>query len=274
MAKDDIFDVEMEEETEVEVTKQGDNKQEKQQDSEKSSEDTSKEGKNEVQEASNVEIMDSDDVNPIDNIGFDSNSHGMKTGKIGDKESKFPIEKMRFSEGSKERISVMSSNVIIVKRHYHEDTGSFFCFDGKCCDELGLPDVRYLFPIVVYDTNKKGIPVTKEVEVKVLQLPRSLYDSVVDKHEATGDISKKDMIVSCNDETYQQLTFTVAGEAKWRGNSEVKKEVYNYWKKNHKYLKMSVGREITEKKFLEQMDLDGVNSQVEGEDPDLNDVFS
>lgn len=199
---------------------------------------------------------------------------GIQIADTGTKVSKYPIEKMRFTEAKKEMLSVLTSQVIIIKRHYDENTGSFFCFDGKCCEYLGLPDVRYIYPVVVYDTNKKGKPVSKDIEIKALILAKDAYDDLSSKNEFNeGGITAVDLVANCSDETYQSVTYSVAGQARWKKSNELKQYIADFWEKNAKYLTMAAGRSIKPKDFMEKMgEVDG-NDQIDDEDVDFGNVF-
>lgn len=209
-----------------------------------------------------------DDSNPLASIKLDTKIQGSQLGAIGDKVSRYPIEKMRFTKAKKELISIMLDKPFQLRVHYHENTGSFRCFEGACCKKLKLPRVRYVFPIVVYDTNKKGKPVSKEVTVKALQLGQGLYDDIITIREMHGDISNIDLLVTCKDEQYQRLSFTPAGKARWRRSGEITKYVLDFWKDNNEYLFDGIAREMDEEQFKEEMDLSDVNTQIDSDDFD------
>ena len=228
-----------------------------------------KETENALEEVEETGVVEND--NPIDNIKTELSSTGVVTGEIGTKVSRYPIEKIRFTKAKKELISIMTSNVTIPKLHYHENTGSFLCFDGVCCDKLGFPKVRYLFPVVVYDTNKAGKPVSKDVEIKVLQLGKDLYEDITTIKDMHGDVTNIDLLVTCKDEQYQRVSFTPAGKARWRRSSEIKDYVYKFWKKNHKHMVRAVGRELTPEEFMEEMEINDISDQVT--DDTFEDVF-
>lgn len=288
---DDIFDVEVEEEVEAMKEIEDVDKAEEDELKERAENNKKEEGKENEEEVGglvennnekDVEVVDNN--NPIDKIGFGdlNNKPGVVVGKTGTKVSKFPIPKMRFSQNKKELISILTSDVVVVKRHYHEDVGSIFCFGGACCKELGLPDVRYLYPIVVYDTDKKGKPVKSsgnehglpnDVEIKVIQLGSGLYEDLNDIDEMHGDMTQLDILVNCKDEQYQRLNFTPAGEARWRKNKAIRKYVYNFWKDNHEYMTDSIARRISEEEFVEKMGLNTIDNQVD-DDVDFDDVFN
>lgn len=226
-----------------------------------------------VNEDSKTEVMDNS--NPINDIQMNVNSPGVKKGKMGDTVSRYPIEKIRFTTSKNELVSIITNNVIIAKTHYHEDTGKFFCFDGECCEILDLPRVRYVFPVVKYDTNKKGKPVSTDVEIMALDVSQEYYDDLMTIEEMNGgDITNLDLLINCKDETYQRISFTTAGKARWRKSNEVKSKVVKIWKEKNKYLLKAIARKITPKKFKEAMDMDDVNEPGVGNDMEFNDVFN
>jgi len=186
---------------------------------------------------------------------------GVSTGQFGDSFSRYPIPRAKFNEGVKERIAVLTTSVVFVKLHYHEETGYFFCFEARCCDILGLPTTRAVIPIIRYDSDKRGKPVSKEFTVEVLRVGQSVYDNLMTIHDLRqdegGSITEADILVTCNDEQYQDITFNVAGKALWRRDKGMAKEVINYWKDNKKHLTEGLGRRLNEEDMLIALGYDG-----------------
>ena len=213
-----------------------------------------------------VAVKEKADLSVFDSIDLDvSSMPGVSVGEIGTVVSRFPIERVKFSTSKRELISILSRRVVIVKTHYVEDVGSFFCFSGKCCDLDGLPRVKYLLPIVMYDTNKAGKPVSSEVVVKVLSIGKDQYEDIMTINELDGDITEKDLLVTCKDEQYQKISIQSAGDARWKKGKSIVSYVTNFWKENHKYLTMAVGRSLTEGQLKEALGYDTGS-------PDANDV--
>lgn len=202
-----------------------------------------------------------------------ANIPGIMASNIGTKISKYPVEKMKFVTSSKELISPVTENIIIAKTHYNDEIGQILCFDGACCDKLGLPTVRYVIPIVVYDTNKGGKPISQEIEHKALIIGQGTYEDLMTIHEL-NDMTAVDILVTCKDEKYQNISFNTAGESRWRKSKTLRKEVKEFWKKNKKHLITVIGKQMNEKRFLEEMGIDSSQPQAQGvSEVDFNDVF-
>lgn len=212
--------------------------------------------------------------NPFD-FGLDEdliNLPGVIPAEMGTKVSRYPIERIKFTSAKRELISLLTRNVLILKVHYHEDTGSFICFGGKCCEVLSeLPRIKYAFPAVVYETDVKGKPVENgRVTVKVFAMGESDYNDIMDKDELNGDITKYDILISCEDEQYQKIKMNLAGPARWRKNKEIVKEVVDFWNKNKKHMVTAVGKILSEKDFMEAM---GYDALVPNDNFDPEDAF-
>lgn len=178
---------------------------------------------------------------------------GVVVGDIGMEISRFPVERAKFTTSSKALISIVSSNVVACKTHYNEDVGNYICFGGACCEHDGLAKVRYLFPIVQYDTDKKGVPVSKEVTFRVLTLGKDAYDDVRTIMDLNGDLSKLDLLVTCKDEQFQKISIQMAGAARWRKSKDLAREVVSFWKKNLKEMVKPVARVITEEEYTKKI---------------------
>lgn len=170
---------------------------------------------------------------------------GVVVGDIGLEVSRLPVEKVKFTKDSRSMISILSNRVVAIKAHYTEELGSFLCFGGSCCN-LGLPRVKYLFPCLVYETNKKGVPISNKVEYRCLSLGKDAYNDILTMQELNGDITGIDIIVTCNDEQYQKVSFQPAGSARWRKSKRIVQETQDFWKEHMKDLIAPVARKITE----------------------------
>lgn len=210
-----------------------------------------------------------------DLFSFDSlmSVPGVVIGDVGIEVSRFPVERAKFTTSSRSLISIVSPKVIVVKTHYNEDMGNYVCFGGKCCEVDGLAKVRYLFPIVVYDTDKKGLPVSKEVSFRVLSLGKDSYDDVRTIMELNGDISKMDLVVTCKDEQYQKVSLAQAGAARWRKDKEIARQVVSFWKDHMKDVIMPVARVISPEEFLKKMSEGQAIENTVSEDVDFDKLF-
>lgn len=210
-----------------------------------------------------------------DLFSFDSlmSLPGVVVGDVGIEVSRFPVERAKFTTSSKSLISIVSPKVIVIKTHYSEELGNFMCFGGRCCEKDGLAKVRYLFPIVVYDTDKRGVPVSTEVSFRVLALGKDSYDDIRTIMELNGDISKMDLVVTCKDEQYQKVSLTQAGAARWRKSKEIAKEVVTFWKEHMKDLITPVARVITPEDYNKLKSEGAVIDNTVADDVDFNTLF-
>lgn len=222
-----------------------------------------------------VDKESKDIVTPEFNFDFSKlgNISGIVTGDIGLTISKYPVDKLKFSTNKRERISIITEQVIAIKTHYIENVGSILCFDGKCCKLDGAPRIKYLFPVVVYDTNAQGKAISTKIENKVLAVGRGVYEDIMainEINEEVGGISAIDLVVSCKEEQYQDISIQPAGKASWKKKPELIKQVTEFWSKNMEHIYESVAREITEDEFNLKIGDQGVLSDS---DVDFNDVF-
>lgn len=195
---------------------------------------------------------------------------GVMVGDIGIELSRLPVERARFTKDSRTLLSIVSGKVVAVKTHYREGLGSYLCWGGKCCEVDGLARVKYLFPVVVYDTDKRGAPVSTDLAFKVLSIGKDQYDDIRTMIDLNGDITKFDLLVTCKDEQYQKISFTMAGEARWRKSKAMVQETMQFWKENMKHLLKPVARKITEADLMREGGADEIEG---GKEIDFNDVF-
>lgn len=209
----------------------------------------------------------------LDFSGFGS-LPGVVCGDIGLTVSRVPVERAKFTKDSRALIHVVTSKVVAIKTHYREGLGNYLCFGGECCEHDGLARVKYLFPIDVYDTNKKGKPVSAELQHRVLSVGSDQYEDIMTLQELNGDITAFDILVSCKDEQYQKLSFQLAGNARcvsapqWK---ESYKEACKFWGDNFKHIVKSSARVVTRTEFLKDIS-ENVGATVT-DDVDFDKVF-
>lgn len=174
--------------------------------------------------------------------------------ELGDKLKSIAVERYKASEGHKDVIAVVSKKIAAVHMHYQEGVGFFYCFQGKCCEDLGLPSVRYILPVLVYTlrdirTRDYGMPLS----LKYMALGKDVYESqILSKLEISQDLNMKDLLVTCTDEGWQKITIDVIGPNSWRdpkkGMVDTVKMLYDEYKR---LISLSVARSITESKYVE-----------------------
>lgn len=184
---------------------------------------------------------------------------GIEVGDIGVKLSKVPIERYKASGSKVDRISFLTKRVIPVKYHFIDNVGSVMCFHGKCCEIGGVPQIRYLFPIAVYQTDAEGNISGNKVELRILSAGEDLYKSIITINKGTaqyGGIDHADMLVTCTDEKYQKISLTFAGPAIWRKYKEIAQFLQSRWMQDGANAYMAVARKVDEATFNKLLHLD------------------
>lgn len=196
---------------------------------------------------------------------------GIITGDIGLEVSRYPVDKIKFNTTSRSLINIVTPRVIAVKTHYMDGLGNIICNGKTCCDVEGAPRVKYVFPVVVYDTDKKGRPVSKSLDFKALAVGAETYESIMTKHDLQGDITSVDLLVTCTDEGYQKIQLDVAGECRWKKNAGMVKQVSEFWADNMKDLLKAIARQVTDQ---EVKNVTGSDEGPQDADINFNDVFN
>lgn len=186
-------------------------------------------------------------------------SMGISAGDIGVKISKVPIERYKASTSKVDRISFITKRVIPVKFHFVEGIGSIICFKGRCCDVAGVPSVRYLFPIAVYQTDSEGNVSGKNIELKILSAGEDLYKSIITINKGTaqyGGIDHADLLVTCTDDQFQKISLTFAGPAIWRQYRQIAEFLADRLNRDGANAYMAIARKVDEATFNKLLHLD------------------
>jgi hypothetical protein len=205
------------------------------------------------------------DIGISDETTKELESAGLIVGDLGVKISRVPIDKYKASTQRTDRISFVTKKVIGVKAHYIEGNGSVLCFGKKCCELVGLPSVRYLFPIVVYSTDNEGTIVGKKVDLKMLVAGDDLYKSICTIGKGLsatmGGIDNADLLVTCTDDKYQKVTLTPIAQAAWRQSDAILQMIMERWEQDAPFAHLAYARKVDEASFLKLLSLDdGDNS--------------
>lgn len=182
------------------------------------------------------------------NIGFNFDEEelpGVQTVEMGTDVKGNPVERIKFSEGKRSVISILSNNPVTVKMHYVKGLGSFLSAGPEFIDICGMPYVRYLFPIIEYDTDKKGRIVSADVNFKVLSVGQRVYEDLKTIQLANGQITGLDLIVTCKREDTQEISIMAAGQAQYTRSAKVVNEAKAFWKDNSKNMILAVARKIS-----------------------------
>lgn len=172
--------------------------------------------------------------------------------EMGTRVSQYPIEKYKGVKGRRDRISILSNKPLVTKSHYHEKVGSFYYLDAAVAKGQSV-NVRYNFMIVVWDTDSKGALVSTKFTLGILSTGYDAYQNLCDKFELNGDLTKFQMLVTCLESKYQDLSFEIAGQAPYAGNAELFSEIKLRYKEVVNYMPLVIAQKIDEKTFLEKI---------------------
>lgn len=193
---------------------------------------------------------------------------GIRVG-VEQRVSRFAVEKIKFNPAYKSLIGIVSDEKIAVKMHYVQGAGSFICQECECCEVLGPPRIRYAIPIVEYDTNRDGRPISAELNHKVFVATDDHFQDLSAINRRYG-ISQMDILVICKDEQFQKLSFHVDDHSRWRKSEAAMSAIKDFWKRNQRNILSPVARNISRERLLEILRLDNSDtSDIDG----VDDVF-
>ena len=171
----------------------------------------------------------------------------------GAKLSKYPFPKVKFEEGRRCRIAILTDDVIMLKLHYHPEVGSIICDGGACCKYCDKVSIKYCYPCIVYDTDNVGRTTSPKVECKILALGGEMYDQISLLSEINGSITNMDLLFSCNSTQYQKCQITQAGSALWLTNPDTVKYVTEYMNSNGEKILDALGKTYTADELLTKL---------------------
>lgn len=163
----------------------------------------------------------------------------------GSKLSKYPFPKVKFEEGRRCRVAILTEDVIMLKLHYNPDVGYIICDGGACCKYCDKVSIKYCYPCVMYETDNAGRCVSTKVDPKLLVLGGEMYDQISLLSEIGGSITNMDLLFSCTSTQYQKCQVTQAGPAQWMTNESTVKYVTEYMTNNGDKVLDAVGRTYT-----------------------------
>ena len=171
----------------------------------------------------------------------------------GSKLSKYSFPKIKFEEGRRCRVALLTEDVIMIKLHYHPDMGYVLCDGGACCKYCDRVRVKYCYPCVMYETDNAGRVVSPKVDLKLLVLGGEMYDQISLLSEIGGSITGMDLLFSCTSTQYQKCQVTQAGPAQWVNNEDIVKHVTEYMNNNGDKILDAMGRTYTNDEFLAKL---------------------
>lgn len=203
---------------------------------------------------------------------------GFEEDELGATRSQFPIDQYKGSEGRKDIISLLTTRVGIAKTHWDEGKdgfGRFYCMGPEstaCCKYHGPPSVRYVLPIVIYDsittTDDDGNEVIQykkggRIRLGYLKIDREKYDHFRTLRSAGVDPTTRDFVVSCSDAKFQKLHFTTMNDARWRKDEKVAAAILAKFADVSYAIRAALAKTITPQQFASKHGQAPQTSQTE-----------
>lgn len=163
----------------------------------------------------------------------------------GAKLSRYPFPKIKFEEGRRCRVAILTEDVMMIKLHYHPEVGYILCDGGACCKYCDKVSIKYCYPCVMYETDNAGRIVSPKIELRLLVLGSEMYDQISLLSEMSGSISSMDLLFSCTSTQFQKCQVTQAGPAQWLNGEGNVSYVTEYMKSNGSKILDAMGRTYT-----------------------------
>jgi hypothetical protein len=178
---------------------------------------------------------------------------GFVSVEFGATMSKFPIDRDKFSKGIVYRRGIISREVMIAKYHWEEGMGAYFCFGGVCCERRGAPQLRYIVPVVAYDSDPiTAQPRSRNFELFYLQLSEEQYTMLKDI-DMSVHVEMLDYHIRCSDDKYQKISIQNIGPALWRSDSMMYQAVMAKYNEVKKFIPMSIATNISAEDYLRKI---------------------
>ena len=229
-----------------------------------------------VMAASSTAVATNKPAFSLKSLNLAKSCPGIVVIETGTKISKYPFPKVKFEEGRRRRIALLTEDCMGIKLHYHPEVGYIICDNGACCKYCDKISTKYCYPCIVYETNEAGKPISTKVDVSLLVLGGELYDQISLLKEISGSITSVDLIFSCTTTQYQKCQVTQASAAVWQTNADVVKYVTDYMTNNSEHMLDAIGRSYTAEELAVKLgDDSGLSSDMKAlSTDDVADVFS
>lgn len=201
--------------------------------------------------------------------------------KTGTTVTQYPFERLKFESNRQQRFAILTSDVVIVKRHYHETLGYVLSDGGKIDSYFDkAPSIVYTYPVVHYtDCSDKGKPLSDKIQVKMLVASKDVYNFLCSLYELKGDLTQFDFLGSLipGSDKFPKTQLLEAGSpALWTRNPSNREYIQEYMKQNGDRYLSAVGKIMTPAKIEEELGLSSSTSSVPAigvDQQDLDDIF-
>lgn len=164
-------------------------------------------------------------------------------GRIGDVVTRFPIPRMKFSEGHPEFIVPCTDEVFFVRYHFFQGLGYVFCNGSVCCRNDKIPPVRVAIP--VFRLTRTA------AEVKYIQLGEDDYNGFVEKWKERGTLVGRLIKVRCTDAQFQKIDVDILDKTPFKEQQDLWKQLMDFYQANKQSIKPSIARVISDEDLAE-----------------------
>ena len=188
-----------------------------------------------------------------------------KEGNVGwdDKSVKGSMKKL-FKLETKQvaRISPLSKQAFMIYDHYSQKARRHArCIKSKgmCpgCEALGEPKERFATRILMYATNATG-ELTKPLRLQLMVwvLSGDKFVELRSIRKQWGDLSKRDLMVTCSDGKFQKMSYVVTPKCIWRSNEKIIAKVVKMLKADKTDLEAILGKMLPPEEVSKRLGLD------------------
>lgn len=189
----------------------------------------------------------------LSSLNLAQNCPAVVVAPTGSKLSKYPFPKIKFEEGRRCRVAILTEDVMMIKLHYHPEAGYIICDGGACCKYCDKVSIKYCYPCVIYDTDNAGRIVSPKIELRLLVLGGEMYDQISLLSEMSGSITSMDLLFSCTSTQFQKCQVTQAGPASWVNAEGNLNYVTEYMKTNGSKILDAMGRTYTAEELANKL---------------------
>ena len=195
--------------------------------------------------ANSTAITTGKPVFSLKSLNLTKNCPSVAIAPTGSKLSRFPFPKLKFEEGRRVRLAILTEDVLMLKLHYHPDAGYIICDGGACCKYCDKVSIKYCYPVALYETDNSGRVVSQKVELRLLVLGSEMYDQISLLSEIGGSITNMDLLFSCTSTQYQKCQVTQAGQCTWYNSEVASNYISEYMATNGDKILDAIGKTYT-----------------------------
>lgn len=214
----------------------------------------------------------------IEEIGFDDESVEVIEAQFykGKKGSK---DRIAFPLVVKGKENILVPYTLKARVHYKDDFGTFLCRSTPeskeiCCKTLGDPSLRFGTIIVQYYTERDGKPKKPfGYDLKLWYFSDKRFDKLRSLNREFP-LAERDILVDCDNEDYQHLTFTPCKESIMLIKEELKTAILAQAEKMKNDLKKRLAKSRTVEELKEELGAGTSSGKIDESDiGDYSDVL-